>query len=88
MACNCASQEQLNELYRRYGEKMDIKASESVKFRIKNTLIRIGVAICLIPIIPVIFLYVLYKAFGDDNHQISVKKFFKIKEKNIATNVG
>lgn len=82
MACNCATQEQINELYKTYGEKVDAKLSGNWKLKAKNTVRKIGVYICLIPIVPVIVLYVLYKGFGDSNKKISVRKFFKFAEIN------
>ena len=85
MACNCATTEQLNELYRKYGEKKAEKKSFGI--RVRNAVYKVGVAICLIPIVPMIILYAFYKAWGTDDHYISVAKIFKFKRKEIGANV-
>lgn len=78
MACNCASSEQIKELYARYGDKRDIKKlsfAGKVKYYAQYT----GVAIVMVMLFPVLFLYVLYKGAFDDDHKISFRKFFNIK---------
>jgi hypothetical protein len=84
MSCNCATNEQINELYRRYGEKQKKKRNFSLTFLLK----KIALYICLIPIVPALFLFVFYKAFCDDNNIISIRKFFRFKNQNIETYVG
>ena len=80
MACNCATSEQINELYRTYGEKVDEKLAGSFWQRVKNAVRKFFVYLCLIPITPVIVVYVLYKAFGDDDKKISIRKLFKFEQ--------
>lgn len=86
MACNCATQEQIDQLYKKYGEKKS-ENSGSFKIKFKTLIQKVGVAICLVLITPFLVVYVFYKAFDDDN-RISVKKFFKLKETKIGSNVG
>ena len=86
MACNCATTEQLNALYKKYGEKKDESLSSGQKFRMFFYMI--GVGICLIFITPIIVCYALYKAFGTEDRTISVKKFFRLKNRKLATHVG
>lgn len=81
MACNCATSEQINELYRKYGSKRDRNTKVGFKQRVKDAVIYTGVAIVLIPIAPCLFLYVLYKALFDDDHKISLTKFFRLDRK-------
>lgn len=81
MACNCATSEQINELYRRYGSKRDKKEKKNFKQRLKDIAMYTGVVIVLIPIVPCLFLYVLYKALCDDDHRISLTKFFRLDKK-------
>ena len=81
MACNCATSEQINELYRRYGSKRDRKAKKNFKQRLKDIAMYTGVVIALIPIVPCLFLYVLYKGFFDDDHSINLMKFFRLDKK-------
>ncbi len=76
MACNCASNEQIKELYRRYGEKKS--APRTTKQKIKYVLQYTGVAIAMVFVVPFLILYVLYKGLMDDNHQISLTKFFRL----------
>lgn len=86
MACNCATTEQINALYKKYGEKKAEGLSSGQKIR--TLLQKIGVGFCLIFIVPFIICYVIYKAFGSNDRRISVKKFFRLKNKELATHVG
>lgn len=86
MACNCATTEQINELYRRYGSKRDRK-NLTTKQKIKNAVLYTGVAISMIFITPVLFCYVIYKRFFTKDHKISMTKFFRL-DKKVSYNVG
>lgn len=87
MACNCATTEQLNALYRKYGEKKDV-SNLTFGQKVKNVIYKIGIGICMIPIIPAIIIYLFYKTWGTDDHRINVKKFFNLKGREIGANVG
>lgn len=87
MACNCATEEQLKELYKTYGEKVDAKLSSNPWQRLKNNVRKFFVYLFVIPIIPLLFLFVIYKVFSDNN-KISIRKFFLLRNKNLETNVG
>ena len=82
MACNCASSEQIKELYKKYGDNRDVKKM-TVSERIKYYAQYAGVYAVMILLIPFIFLYVLYKGAFDDDHKISFKKFFNLKTVNV-----
>ena len=84
MACNCATTEQINELYRQFGEKQE----KLKKFSLKSLFKKIAVVLCVMPLLPFILLYVYYKAFCSDDNRISIVKFFNLKPKNTLTNVG
>ena len=84
MACNCATTQQIEELYKKYGEKRETQK----KFSFKNAFMKFGVGACLIVLTPLIVLYVLYKVRGSDNHKIDVRKFFNMKFREVGTNVG
>lgn len=88
MACNCATKEQIDELYKKFGEKKNVTKKEGFKFKVKKILTNIGIVLCCIVLTPLIVIYVLYKAFGDDNHKISVTKFFNLKNIQVGSNVG
>ena len=78
MACNCATKEQIDALYRKYGEKKVTAKNATLKAKLKNAAVKVGVVICLIPILPALFLYVTYKAFFDDDKRINMTKFFRL----------
>lgn len=86
MACNCATTEQINALYKKYGEKKSEGLSSGQKIR--TFFQKAGVGICLVFITPFIVLYVFYKAFGTDDRRISVKRFFNLSGKQLSTHVG
>lgn len=88
MACNCASKEQIEELYRKYGEKKETTKSQTLKFKIKKILRAIGIHFCCIILTPIIFLYVIYVAVATKERKISVMKFFRIDKKEFGSNVG
>jgi len=85
MACNCATTQQINELYRRYGEKRAENRRKRTFWQwVKYVIMYTGVVIAMIPIAPALFLYVLYKAFFADDKKISLRKFFRLGNKNVA----
>lgn len=84
MACNCATTAQIEALYKKYGDK-DRRKQLNTKEKISYYTKRIGVILAMIPIVPILVLYVLYKGFYDDNHRISFKKFFGLKS-NVVLN--
>lgn len=84
MGCNCATTEQINELYRKFGEKQNSKKGFSLKLFIRKTLTYICVAL----IIPFIILFVIGKGMFSKDRRISVQKFFNLKPHSILTNVG
>lgn len=83
MACNCATNEQIKELYKRYGSDKDKNIHLSFKQRAKSALRYGGVAVAMIFITPFLFLYVLYKRFLTKDHRISLAKFFRLDKKRV-----
>lgn len=85
MACNCATDEQIKELYRRYGERSKLSPDAKFKDKAKKALVATGVFICMVPItLLFLFPYVLYKALYSEDRKIDVVKFFRLnKNKNI-----
>lgn len=84
MACNCATKEQIDALYRKYGEKKATTKNATLKAKLKDAAVKTGVALCLIPILPALFLYVIYKGFFDDDKRISMTKFFRLDKNKMA----
>ena len=78
MACNCVSKVQLEEIYRRLGEKVD-KNKLTTKERIIYGFQNFCVKILLLLIAPLMLFYLAIKIFNRDN-KISVTNFFGFKE--------
>ena len=78
MACNCATQEQLNELYKRYGREVDPDVKTTLGFRVRKFINNIFLYLLLIVVVPIIFCYVLGKGLFTKDKQISLKKFFRL----------
>lgn len=84
MACNCATKEQIDALYKKYGERQKVNKTDSFKVKAKKIAVTIGVGICLIPIFPALLLYVIYKGFFDDDKRISMAKLFRLNKDKMA----
>lgn len=84
MGCNCATTEQINELYRKFGEKQSKKKGFDIVFFTRKTL----TYICAALVTPFIVLFVIGKGMFSKDKRISVKKFFKLKPHSILTNAG
>lgn len=84
MGCNCATTKQINELYRRFGEKQNKKKGFDIVFFTRKTL----TYICAALVTPFIALFVIGKAMFSTDRKISVRKFFNLKPHNVITNVG
>lgn len=80
MGCNCATNEQLKKLYKQFGYQRELTNTESVWFKIKNFFTKIGVACCLILILPYILFYIIRHGFFGDK-RISVAHFLGLREK-------
>lgn len=83
MSCNCATKEQIDALYKKYGERRRIKKTDTFKVKAKKVFTTIGVMICMIPIFPALVLFVIYKAFFDDDKRISMTKFFRLDKQKV-----
>lgn len=84
MACNCATKEQIDALYKKYGERQKVNKTDSFKVKAKKIAVTIGVGICLIPIFPALLLYAIYKGFFDDDKRISMAKLFRLNKDKMA----
>lgn len=82
MACNCATEEQIKELYRQFGVKSakpkNMTFPKKVLFYIK----KVAMAIILTLIAPLLFIYVFYVGFFGSG-KISFTKFFGLKPINL-----
>lgn len=87
MACNCATQEQLNELYKKYGRKVEPDARTTWGFRIKKFVNDFFLIITMVIIVPFIFCYVMGKGLFTKEKKISLKKFFRLDNNNRLNDV-
>ena len=91
MACNCNTKEQLDALYRMYGEKQE-KNKEEMKSswnkRIKYGIWQLAIIILLIPCIPIIFIYFLLRLFWEDSPKVNINNFDLLKILRLNKNVG
>lgn len=79
MACNCVTNQQLEELYKRFGHKIQPSGQETWSFRIRNFFVTLGVYASMLFIAPLLFIYAAYvNLFGD--RKISLRKFFHLKD--------
>lgn len=85
MGCNCATQEQLKELYDKYGAEKNKKVGGKIGFRRKVQ--KVAVFLTMIVVTPFLLIYVFTRAFDDDK-RIDIQKFFRLKNNVINTNVG
>ena len=81
MACNCATKEQIDALYKKYGERRKVNNGDTFKVKAKEVLTSVGVELWMIPTFIVLFRFVSYKGFFDDDKQISMTKFFRLDKR-------
>lgn len=80
MACNCITQEQLESLYKAFGDKVE-KTNKKKTF--KKQLQLLCVKICILLLTPILFIFILYKIFFK-NGKINISDFFGLdKERSI-----
>ena len=84
MACNCATDEQIKELYRRYGDRNRIEKGTPFKVRFKKALYTVGVFLSMLLIVPLLVLYVLGTAIFTEDKKINVARLFRLnKQENL-----
>lgn len=79
MACNCASQEQIEKLHEMYGHKIEPGTKKTLKFKIDNFFTQFGVAIILIILFPLLFGYVIYIGAFSKDGKISIREILGMK---------
>lgn len=80
MSCNCVSQEQIKKLHELYGDKVKANTPTTLKFKIKNFLSKLMVAIILLIISPMLIFYILYNVWFTKEHRVSIRKFLGIRK--------
>lgn len=87
MACNCATNEQLEKLYKEFGHEVDVPKDAELKFRLKNAITKVGVSIAIVFLLPYLFFYVIKEGiFGDG--KVSLAEFFGFRKKIVKEDVG
>lgn len=76
MACNCATQEQLDRLYAEYGRKDAERRGGSVWTRIVDTVWKIGAWVCVALIAAPMTFFILWKGMFAKDKNIDVRRFF------------
>ena len=73
MACACKVNKELDYLHKKYGNKIPVSKKTEISFRFKEGMKKFGITLLLIPVIPLMVFYVLYKSFSK-NKTISITK--------------
>lgn len=81
MACNCVTEKQLAELYKVLGRDNVSEQKLGLFGYMKVYIIKTMVILAMMIIAPILFFYVLYKAFFSDG-KISLKDFFGLKQRS------
>ena len=90
MACNCGTKEEIDKLYRAYGEKLDNWDSLTVGEKVKNVIYKILTILTWVIVLPLMTIYILLFLFWSEDKRINVQNFnllriFKLKP---STNEG
>ena len=83
MACNCATNEQLNVLYKRFGTKIKISGKESLFFRVKNFFVNTFAQTTLFTIMPLLMVYISLN-YAQGKNQISITDFFGLRKQQMS----
>lgn len=74
MACNCATQEEIDKLYEAYGNKLRENGGLGIKAKVKHTFMTVMGLLMWAVCLPVMFIYVICVAFWEDKPVINVQK--------------
>lgn len=88
MACNCATSEQLNEIYKKFGTRVKPTGNEKLSFRVKNFFVNSFALTTLVTSAPLVLLQISY-SYSRGKNQISLTDFFGLSRDrgNILENV-
>lgn len=81
MACNCATKEEIDKLYKAYGDKLNSGDNEPLTAQIKNFLYKILNLFAWIIVLPFMFVYILLFLFWREptDRNINVQNFNLLK---------
>lgn len=83
MACNCATNEQLNEIYKKFGTKIRVSKSDSLAFRVKAFMTNTFALTTLITTAPILVFYITFN-YARGNNKISLADFFGLRKETIV----
>lgn len=80
MACACKVNRHIETIYRNYGQNVKKKETH-IKYKIKYIMQQILLLLfIIIPLFPIILVYVLFQYYYKDNNKISIVKFLRLKK--------
>lgn len=80
MGCACKVNRHIESIHRNYGENVGHKKS-SMRFNAKLFIQKLFLLIfVMIPLCPIILVYVLYQYYYKNNNKISISKFLNLKK--------
>ena len=80
MACACKVNQQLDYLHKKYGNKIPVSKSTMIGFKIKEFFKHLWVYILLLPLIPIMFLHILFKMIFTKEKNIRIERLLKLKQ--------
>lgn len=86
MACNCKTNEEIDKLYRAYGEKIQ-ERGKTFKDEVKRVFLFLSSILMWIICIPMMLIYVLFLLFWQDDKKINVQSVNIMRIKKFFENV-
>lgn len=77
MACACKVNQELDYLHRKYGKNIPVSKKTMIRFRVREFFNAIAIWMVALPIMPFLFLQILYKAIFSKDKMISAKKMLR-----------
>lgn len=78
MACNCKVNQQISYLHKKYGHNIPVSKQSKIRFTVREKLKNFLVYIIEILFLPIILIYILYKALFAKNKIVSMKKILNL----------
>lgn len=79
MACACKVNKQLDYLHKKYGNEIPVSKATRISFKIKEFFKNIWIYLLMLPLLPLMFLHVLFIGLLKKRKTISLKKMLRLK---------
>ena len=79
MACACKVNKQLDYLHKKYGNEIPVSKTTRIGFKIKEFFKNIWIYLLMLPLLPLMFLHVLFISLLKKRKTISLKKMLRLK---------